>query len=629
MLERSGKAKALVLAISVLGACASPKPASQTPGTPSAASPTLAKENAGAPGAAGSAGAAHVAEGPPITLLPASAARRQQLVAISITSIDQLLAKGASLVAKAAPLPVDPVGLREMLLQQAGLGPEVAANLDFSSPAGATVVAAGPAGKTGLVMAVAARGAAEAERVIAGLGKPIAKRGAVVMVDNGTGGRGWVFRAGNVVVLSDELEALARGAMLALEARHPAPDDVTAVIYPDAIAAANGTDVKTALAAFTELMRQTQASSPDLVGSERYMQVLGEMIGMIADIETVEAGLSADESRGLALRVRLRPRAGSTLAASARDVHPFRFDEALLGADTKAPAGVMASSLGPLTTKFMAIQRDALVAAEAKKEKGAAGALALYDAIWGSLGGQSSAIFSLLPAAPYFSADFSYSLKDAAAAAKAATALAKMDVASAQALVKAQMGAATMFDLSVKKESVGKLKAMRMNMKLSKRALAQSGADMQPLVKMFGGGGKGGAGPGLDAYMAVAGDRIVGSVGKNAKARLAALAAGKPAKAQGKAQDTLADAMNAAAGRDGFFFMDLAAVVSMAAALVPEPRAAMVAQAATKPIPLYGTSGGDGAGKAVSFDLTLPPSAFVGAGAIIQRMGAIGAGAGQ
>src|SRR4051812_16371261 len=165
----------LVCAVAVAGACATPKPAPQGPGTAPAGSPSLAKV-VPAGGGAGPGGL-RVTEGPPVTMLPASTARHLQLVAVSITSIDRLLTKGASLVAKASPLPVDPVGLRDMLLQQAGLGPEVAANIDFSAPAGATVMAAGPLGKTGLVLAVAARGAAEAERVIAALGRPVAKRG--------------------------------------------------------------------------------------------------------------------------------------------------------------------------------------------------------------------------------------------------------------------------------------------------------------------------------------------------------------------------------------------------------------------------------------------------------------------
>jgi hypothetical protein len=38
--------------------------------------------------------------------------------------------------------------------------------------------------------------------------------------------------------------------------------------------------------------------------------------------------------------------------------------------------------------------------------------------------------------------------------------------------------------------------------------------------------------------------------------------------------------------------------------------------------------GGDGAGKSWSIDLTVPPAAFVGAGAIIQKLSGAGPGAG-
>src|SRR5450432_3751689 len=111
-------------------------------------------------------------------------------------------------------------GLRDMLFSQAGLPPEVAADIDLASPSGAAVVALDDKGATGAVLAVPARGPAEAEKLIDALGKRVMTRGPVTLVENGTKSHGWVFRAGNVVVLSDEIEALTRGAMLALEARH-------------------------------------------------------------------------------------------------------------------------------------------------------------------------------------------------------------------------------------------------------------------------------------------------------------------------------------------------------------------------------------------------------------------------
>ena len=109
------------------------------------------------------------------------------------------------------PLPMDAVGLRDMMLSQAGLPPEVAANIDFASPSAAAFVALEAKGKSGAVLAVPARGPNEAQKIIDALGKKITTRGPATLVEGNTGGRGWLYRSGNVVVLSDEVDALARG----------------------------------------------------------------------------------------------------------------------------------------------------------------------------------------------------------------------------------------------------------------------------------------------------------------------------------------------------------------------------------------------------------------------------------
>ena len=82
------------------------------------------------------------AEGPPVTLLPAATARPF----LELRPSRSRRSIGCSRTARRwrrapCPLPVDPAGLRDMLLQQAGLAPEVAANLDLASPSGAAVVA--------------------------------------------------------------------------------------------------------------------------------------------------------------------------------------------------------------------------------------------------------------------------------------------------------------------------------------------------------------------------------------------------------------------------------------------------------------------------------------------------------
>jgi hypothetical protein len=588
----------------VLAACAAPKP-------PPAAPPAAAAAPAAAAPLAKAAPPA-VPEGPPVTLLPATTARPLLLSAISITSVEAVLTKGATLVARAVPIPVDPTGLRDMLLQQAGLSPEVAANLDLASPSGAAVVATGRPGESGVVMAVAARGPAEAERVIAALGKPVMKRGAVVLVDNGSGGRGWVFRAGNVVVLSDEIEALARGAMLAIEARHAVPEDATAVIYPDAIAEANGTDVKTALGALLEIARASQNEHPpggQAGMNDAMLETVQDVLGLIAGVQTAELGLVVDDKRGLAVRGRLLARAGSPMVDFARDAKPFELDRAVLGGDV-APALVEANSTGGFVQKLMSRQRERLASTEAKKRKGGPAALAFFDAMMAALSWQTSVGVTMSNDAPPFAADVVYGLKDAASAAKLTQALGKLDTAAALALWEAQVGKTTMFDWSVKKETVGKLKALHYTLKLGKKT-----ADtVEPLKTMFG--------KGLDAYVTVAGTRFLVTMGKGAKARLPRLAEGKP----GTPQGALASALGAASGRNAFMFLDLARVISALSGLASDARIAAVARDASTPIPLYGTAGGDGAGTTWAFDLTLPPEAFVGVGALIQKAGAGGLG---
>ena len=118
-------------------------------------------------------------------------------------------------------------------------------------------------------MAVAARGAAEAARIVGALGKIVEGSAATsCLVENGTGRP----RAGSCatapsIIFSDDFEALTRGARLAEEARHAVAEDVTAVLYPDAIARANGTDVKTALALVMAQIQAAQAQGGPAAGA--------------------------------------------------------------------------------------------------------------------------------------------------------------------------------------------------------------------------------------------------------------------------------------------------------------------------------------------------------------------------
>jgi hypothetical protein len=592
-------------------------------------SPPPPQSAAGPAGAGKTAPKAAVAQaapviGPPLQMAPAADARAWLLASITIPSIDKTLASGTALVARAVPLPLDAASVKEMLLNQAGLPAPVGENLDTASPSGVAVVALSSASqpaKVGLVMAVPAKGVEQAERVITALGSVVAKRSGAVEIDNGTGGRGWVWQAGRVLVISDSVEGLSRGAMLALEARQSAStEDLTAVLHPEAIARANGTDLKTGLALFVAAARAAQASQSGAAdeAGDHSLDVLQDLAGYLVDTDTVEIGLSMNTAQGLLASLRLRPRAGSGLEKLAREAHPFAIDPVLLGGTDEISLAA-ASSLGPFSRAQLAKQRARL---QAGHDKGAAAALQVFDASLEAMAGSWAGVGRLKP---NLSLQAVYPLKDAAAGAKLGAALARFDTAAMTALWKTQVPPAQqkMLAWRLKKEPVGRLKALHCVLSVSTKTLAPSARDAAK--NLLGG-------ESLDVFTAVAGNRLVVAVGKDAKAQLAAVAGGKKSEAKGasngESRSELLSALAAAKGKDSFGYFDLAPALGLVSALSDDPRAAALAAAAPAPIPVYGTFSSEGEGKVMTFALTLPSAAFSGVGAVLQGVGASGAGAG-
>ena len=546
--------------------------------------------------------------GPALQFLDPAAARPYLLATVTISSIDRLLANGSKLVGQAMPLPMDPAGLRDMILSQAGLPPEVSVNMDFTTPSAAAFVALEGKGKSGAVLAVPARGPAEAQKIIDALGKKISTRGEATLVEGNTGGRGWLYKRGNVVVLSDEVDALARGTMLTLEARRAGADDVTAVMYPEAIARANGTDVKTAIDKFLKEMQQKQAASTPGVGggdaaaNENSLQAVGEALALAGDASSIEASLLADPAKGLIVHARFYPRPGTKLESVAKEVKPFSVDPAVATTSTGGRFIVGGNSLGPFWRGVLATYRDRLAA---DKQKGAAVALTYYDAVLAAMAGQQSTSMSLYKEAPYLSGAFAFPLKDAASAAQVAKSLAALDSAAASALLRAQLGDTSSVEWTVKKETVAKLKTQHFRVKMKKKAAAEAATG--DLSKRL-------MGQTLDVYWAVADTRMLMTLGKDAKARLTAIASGKAPPEPNKA---VAEAQAAAAARDLFFYLDVTPVLGVVGYLTDEQRLVALAKGGGSPIPMIFTAGGDGAGKLWTMDLTVPVAAFTGIGSLI------------
>jgi hypothetical protein len=249
----------------------------------------------------------------------------------------------------------------------------------------------------------------------------------------------------------------------------------------------------------------------------------------------------------------------------------------------------------------MAEQHDRLLASKAK---GAPAALKFHDAMTAALAGETSFAFGVVKEVPLFEGALAYPLKDAPAAAALGDALGHLDKDAAIALLEAQVGHVSLFDWTVKEENVGKLKALRYGLTFK----TGGGLDPEIVKKLFG--------KVVDVYVAVADTRFLVTFGHDAKASLGRLASAKPAEPSGALADTLA----ATKGRDSFFQLDLGPVLALIPTVIKDKKAASLAKAEVGSIPLYGSSGGDGAGKVLSFDMTIPPVAFTNAGSAFREV---------
>ncbi len=570
-------------------ACGSqPGPPVSNPGAAVQAAPSAAAVAARAPVAAGAA---------PLRLWSVEEGRAGLVVAASVPSLDRSLTTAAELARPVSPMPIDPQSLRALLLGQVGLPPDASQALDAGSPIGAVLVTIQPGRDPGVALAVGARSGELAEKAVAALGRVVSRRGEARQVENAAGGRIWLWRSGDVVVIADSAEALERGGRLALEARRGGAEDATAVFYPDAIARHAGTDVQIALGRASALVTEGDPAS---------QEIQRDFLSRVADAQTGEIALRLDAVKGITIAARLHARPGSTLARDAREATPAVIDPLLLRGDDIVAVG--GSSYGSFAMRAMQVQRQRIAASQAP---GAAAALRFMDAVMASDGGQMSIVLRGMSGLVL---DGVNGIKDAAAAAKLQAALLGLDKAAITVLAGGS-GAAPPEIIAIKKEKIGKIQALTYSMRFDVKgsASAERGPDFARAL----GTEK------LDGAAAVIGTRLVFATGPDAKARLAALAAGGAPPAKKVPPPDLAAAVAESTGRDGFFFADLARLAPRFAAVAPGPQAAALARLKT-PIPIHGTYGGDGKGDVMTFELRLPKAAFTGLGAALQTVMGMG-----
>ena len=180
------------------------------------------------------------------------------MATVSVGSFERLLANGVKLVGSAVPIPMTAEGVRDMLLSEAGLAPEVATNLNLADPLPRSWSRSTTRGAAASCWRSRHGPAEKTEKLIAALGKPVVISGPLTKLVDATGkaratGPGpwwsWVTRW-----------TRWRAEPCALEARHTSSDDATTTIYPEAIARAHGTDMTESTMALFDQMRQMQTA---------------------------------------------------------------------------------------------------------------------------------------------------------------------------------------------------------------------------------------------------------------------------------------------------------------------------------------------------------------------------------
>jgi hypothetical protein len=275
-------------------------------------------------------------------------------------------------------------------------------------------------------------------------------------------------------------------------------------------------------------------------------------------------------------------------------------------------AFLAASSYGPFLRGQIARKRQRLVESH---DKGAPAAVQFLDASVDAMVGAWSGVGRLRPT---LSIQSVYPLKDEASAAKLTAAFARFDTAAAQAFLRSQLAPDQMsrFEVKVKRETIGKLKALHYTLTIDTKVLPPASRDA--VKKVLGSNS-------IEAYFAVAGTRALMAAGKDAKARLPELARTEGTGDE-KLEHDLADAISAAKGKDSFGYFDLGQVISFVGAVSDDARVKAIAGGASAPIPTYVTFANDAQAKQMTFSWTLPPDAFGGAGALLQGLNGAGGG---
>jgi hypothetical protein len=551
-----------------------------------------------------------------------------------VPSLDRSVENAVALIRQASPLPLDAAGVRDLLLTQLGLPPDISKHVDLAAPVAGVAVAGKPGTSPLVAFSVAVRSASDVTALMSAAGQIIERRGNAVQIQAPTGERGWFLTAGNVVVVADSEEALVMGGQLALEGRAGGKDDASVLLFPDAMARATGTTVRAELDRALARLDTPAAGEGKHRGAADRSRRLREISDYLADAASAELALDVDPVRGLGVAVRLSPRPGTKLEALAAEARTTPLDP-LLGDGAGSAALVFTSAYGSRNLEALRRARAEVLGAgspelaagadatgtkpdagktavkaagktdKTDKTDGKAGGSAsrFLDALIAGLSGDLSAIVRV---SPLLSADVVYPIKDAESARAIQAALASVDRAGVTALLRSveERDAVELKVASVKTESFGKVRGLH----VAGTWQAPAASARRVLDRLVGH-------KPFDAFVAVVpGGRLAMTFGPGGRARITAMAAGTPeARSPG-----LATALGGSGARSIFVAADLREGIRFGLGLGEDPRARAIGDSLSAPMPIVAGVAGDAARRQLTVDLLLPPACFAGMGGLLQ-----------
>jgi hypothetical protein len=307
-----------------------------------------------------------------LEIKPAATARATALAIGVAPSMDRSFERVGALAGQLG-LPFDAKAMREQAFAGMKLPANVLAGLDTNAPASVVLLPPGPKPKEPSVVVAATLKSIEAgQQIRQAMGQAVASQLDAQGYKMEDGTSIWLWQKERQLVAAERVEDIVAGAALAMESLRSSNDDLKFSVFPAAIAASQGTDLKTwqakTIKELQDSMKEMSKLTPgaDKMGmAEMTGSLFALMVDRVSDLD--EAGLSValDANRGASVVVSVVPKKGTLLASFTSQGGAYKLDPAVLGAGD--PSMVAATSAIPSLPEMW----KSLVPLFAKMPKGA------------------------------------------------------------------------------------------------------------------------------------------------------------------------------------------------------------------------------------------------------------------